>query len=84
MVPRNLTEQQRDARLGAVLTSKCMTMMLQPPYSPDLTPCEFFLSQKLKTAMKGHHFESTENIQKPVTQVLNDIPQNAFQECYKQ
>jgi len=34
--------------------------------------------------VKGHHFESTENIQKFVTQVLNDIPQNAFQECYKE
>ena len=34
--------------------------------------------------MKGHHFESTEDIQRSVTQVLNDIPQDAFQECYKQ
>jgi len=34
--------------------------------------------------MKGHHFESTEVIQSSVTQVLNDIPQAAFQECYKQ
>jgi hypothetical protein len=58
--------------------------MLQPPYAPDLAPCGFFLFQKVKTALKGHHFESTENIQKSVTQVLNDIPQNAFQECYKQ
>ena len=34
--------------------------------------------------MKGHHFESTEDIQKSVTQAVNDIPQDAFQECYKQ
>ena len=34
--------------------------------------------------MKGHHFESTEDIQGSVTQALNDIPQAAFQECYKQ
>jgi hypothetical protein len=58
--------------------------MLQPPYSPDLAPCDFILFQKVKTALKGHHFESTENIQKSVTQVFNDIPQNAFRECYKQ
>jgi hypothetical protein len=58
--------------------------MLQPPYSPDLAPCDFFLFQKLQTALKGHYFESTENIQMSVTQVLNDSPQNAFQECYKQ
>jgi hypothetical protein len=35
-------------------------------------------------AVKGHHFMSAEDIQQSVTQVLNDIPQNAFQECYKQ
>jgi len=28
-------------------------------------------------------FVSTENIQKSVTHVLNEIPQNVFQECYK-
>jgi len=27
---------------------------------------------------------SKEDIQRAVTQTLNDIPQNAFQECYKQ
>ena len=58
--------------------------MLQPPYSHDLTPCDFFLFQKVKLAVKGHHFESTEDIQKSVTQALNNIPQTAFQECYKQ
>ena len=66
------------------LTSKGITVMSQPPYSPDLAPCDFFLFQKAKSAMKGRHFESTEDIQRSVTQALNDIPQAAFQECYKQ
>jgi len=34
--------------------------------------------------MKGHHFVSTKDIQRAVTSALNDIPQAAFQECYKQ
>ena len=34
--------------------------------------------------MKWHHFESTEDIQRSVTQALNDILQAVFQECYKQ
>jgi len=50
-----------------------MTVRLQPPYSPDLEPCDFFLFKKLKLAVKGHNFESTEDIQKAVTQVLNDV-----------
>jgi len=66
------------------LTSKGITMMPHPPYSPDLVPCDFILFQKAKSAIKGHHFETTEDIPKSVTQALNDIPQAAFQECYKQ
>jgi hypothetical protein len=33
------------------LTSKCITMMPQPPHSPDLAPCDFFLFQKAKLAV---------------------------------
>ena len=58
--------------------------MLQPHYSPNLAPCNFFWFQKVKSTAKGHNFESTEDIQKAVTQALSDIPQAAFQECYKQ
>jgi len=59
-------------------------MRLQPSYSPDLAPCDFFLFQKVKSAVEGHNFESTEDIRRSVTHVLNDIPQNVLQECYKQ
>jgi len=34
--------------------------------------------------VKGHHFESTEDIQRSVTQASNDIKQAVFQECYKE
>jgi hypothetical protein len=43
------------------LTSKCIMVMLQSPYSPDLTLFNFFLFQKVKLAVKEHHFESTED-----------------------
>jgi len=66
------------------LTSKGIMVKPQPPYLPDLAPRDFFLFQKTKSAVKGRHFESTEDIQRSVTQALNDIPQATFQECYKQ
>jgi len=58
--------------------------MMQPPYSPDFRPYSFSLLEKVKLVVKGHHFESTEDIQGSVMQALNNKPQNAFQECYKQ
>ncbi|KYM96040.1 hypothetical protein ALC62_13310, partial [Cyphomyrmex costatus] len=33
----------------------------QPPYSPDVTPPNFFLFPLLKRPMKGQHFETAEN-----------------------
>jgi hypothetical protein len=61
------------------LISKCITVMPQPPYSPDLAPCKSFLFQKVTSAVKGHHFEFTEDNHRNVTQVLNDTPQGV---CY--
>ena len=29
----------------------------QPPYSPDLAPCDFFLFPRLKKVLKGHRFD---------------------------
>jgi hypothetical protein len=34
-----------------------------PPYSPDLAPCDFFLFQKMKLKLKGHRFDTIEEIQ---------------------
>ena len=73
-------KSDRAFSVAQFFTSKGITVMPQPPYSRDLEPCDFFLIQKAKSAMKVHHFESTENIQTSVTQALNNIPQAAFQE----
>ncbi|UYV69510.1 hypothetical protein LAZ67_6003859 [Cordylochernes scorpioides] len=47
-----------------------------PPYSPDLAPCDFFLFPRLKREMKGKHWETVENtpIQHHVTTFLRSIP----------
>ena len=48
--------------------------MLQPPYSPDLAPCDFFLFQKVKSTVKGYRFESTEDIHRCVTRTFKRHP----------
>jgi hypothetical protein len=59
------------------LTSKGIMVMPQPSYSPDLAPCDFFLFQKTKLVVKGHHFETTEDIQRSVTAFLKLRSRNA-------
>ena len=37
-----------------------------PPYSPDLSPCDFFLFPKLKNKLRGIRFDTTEEIENAV------------------
>jgi len=49
------------------LAKKGIPVVPQPPYPPDLSPCDFFLFPKLKFHLKGRHFGTVENIEKAVT-----------------
>jgi len=44
------------------LTKQDMIVEPQPPYSPDLAPADFFLFPKLKSTLKGHRFQTIEEI----------------------
>ncbi|UYV69314.1 hypothetical protein LAZ67_6003231 [Cordylochernes scorpioides] len=55
-----------------------------PPYSPDLTPCDFFLFPRLKREMKGKHWETVENIQHHVKTFLRSIPVEEFQGAFQE
>jgi hypothetical protein len=55
----------------------------QAPYSPDITPCDFWLFLRLKTPLKGSHFDSRQDtIQNAMVQ-LHTIPNQAFQKCFQ-
>jgi len=64
--------------------AKNIPVASQPPYSPDLSPCDFFLFPRIKIHLKGQHFGTLENIQSSVTDELKTIPVTEFQNCYKQ
>ena len=57
--------------------------LLQPPYSPDLSPCEFFLFRRLKKVLKGHRYVATEDIKRNSTKTLLDIPKGEFVKCFQ-
>jgi hypothetical protein len=50
-------------------------MLKHPAYSPDLTPSDFFLFQKINKILKGMHFDDTDDIRSNTTVVLKAIPQ---------
>jgi hypothetical protein len=64
------------------LAKKGISVVPQPPYSPDLSPCDFFLFPKHKFHLKGHHLGTVDNIQKVMTDQLRALPYEDFQHCY--
>jgi len=70
--------------INEFLAEKSIHVVPQPPYSLDLSPCDFFLFPWLKNHLKGHHFGTLDNIQKSVTDKLKGILAEAFQHCYEQ
>lgn len=51
-----------------------------PPYSPDLSPCDFHLFGPLKEALGGNRFESDEEVQEFVCNWFKTRPQIFYEE----
>jgi transposase len=51
----------------------------QPPYSPDLAPCDFFLFGYLKRHLEGKHFTREDQVIAVVMEVSDKIPLQTFQ-----
>ena len=63
------------------LAKNNIAVLEQPPYSPDLAPCDFFLFPKLKEVIKGTRFQDSEVIKTALMRELQVIPEESFQEC---
>ena len=46
----------------------------QPPYIPDLAPCDFWLFPKLR----GCHYETIEEMKEAMTKAIDRLPQEDF------
>ena len=63
------------------LAQNNISVLEQPPHSPDLAPCDFFLFPKLKEVTKGTRFQDSEANKTVVTRELRAISKESFQEC---
>ena len=50
-----------------------------PPYSPDLTPCDFCLFPKLR----GCRYETVEEMKEAVTKVIDTVTQEDFDGAFQ-
>jgi len=66
------------------LAKHSTAQLQQPPYSPDLALCDFYLFPRLTKVLKGHQFEATEDIKRNSMKTLLDIPNEEFAKCFQQ
>ena len=51
----------------------------QPPYSPDLAPCDFWLFPKLR----GCRYETIDEMKETVTRVIDTLTQEDFNGAFQ-
>jgi hypothetical protein len=64
--------------VSTVLTKHKVTVLPHLPYSPDLSPCDFFPFPRLKKRLKERRHENIEAIQAAAKMELTGIPKEAF------
>ena len=73
-VPHQLNAPPHKTRkVNEFFMKKRISLINHPPYSPDLSPCGYFLVPKLKTKMKGACYDDIPAIQAAITEVLKNI-----------
>ena len=69
---------------NSILVTDCLTKMgiktvPQPPYSPDLAPCDFCLFPKLRDC----RYETIEEMKEAVTKVIDTLTQEDFHGAFQ-
>ena len=60
--------------LQSFLEKHQLTQVIQPSYSPDLVPCDFWLFPKLKSPLRGTRFHPIDEIQENMVGKLMETP----------
>jgi histone-lysine N-methyltransferase SETMAR len=71
------------ASLKQFLAKQEIQGLNHPPYSPDVSPPDFFLFPKIKSTPK-RRFEDTEDIKRNVTKELLALHADDFTKCFQQ
>ena len=67
----------------AFLAEKKLKILPHPAYSPDLSPCDFFLFPKLKETLRGRRFETEEKLDGAVQGRLRELSKNGFLDVFR-
>ena len=65
------------------LASEKVKVLNLPPYSPDLSPCDFFLFPRLKKMLSGNKYTSRSSLGSAIYQCLQQIPKEDYLSAFR-
>ncbi|CAH1966028.1 unnamed protein product [Acanthoscelides obtectus] len=65
------------------LTEENVELLDHPPYSPDLSPNDFFTFPKIKDRLRGQWFQSPEEAVDALKNAVLDLPANGWNKCFE-
>ena len=70
------------AQTTTFLATNRIPLLPQPPYSPDLAPADFFLFPKVKSAMRGIQFRTSDEAVQAYMDELGKLEPSDYQNCF--
>ncbi|CAH2000122.1 unnamed protein product [Acanthoscelides obtectus] len=65
------------------LTEENVELLDHPPYSPDLSPNDFFTFPKIQNRLRGQRFQSPEEAVDKFKNAVLDLPSNEWNRCFE-
>ena len=65
------------------LASEKVKVLNHPPYSPDLSPCDFFLFPRLKKMLSGNKYTSLSSLGSTIYQCLQQTPKEDYLSAFR-
>ena len=65
------------------MASEKVKVLNHPPYSPDLSPCDFFLFPRLKKMLSGNKYTSRSSLGSAIYQCLQQIPKEDYLSAFR-
>ena len=65
------------------LASEKVKVLNNPPYSPDLSPCDYFLFPRLKKMLSGNKYTSRSSLGSAIYQCLQQIPKEDYLSAFR-
>ena len=66
-----------------LLQQEQVKLLPHPPYSPDLSPCDFFLFPRLKKELAGRSYNEVNSLARGVQAVVDSIPKDDYYKSFE-